>query len=170
MAPARFNPSTVPPVHPFTFLARTGSISMASKTIPSTVIDPIHHSDYHPLCYLVWSSNPAQRSLLAFSPLNSFPVYLPAGDAPNSSLTLTVVIRDRLQCTAQWSLPSVIVRPDRDALLDLIQDVNSPSSNNPFLHLLSVGNQNSITQLIQSLAQQVNSITTHTLDQLLTSR
>jgi hypothetical protein len=147
---------------------------MVSKTMHSTVLDPIilivhaviADSDWHSL---VWSANPAQRSMIAFSPLNSFSVYLPTGDGPNSSLILRIVIRDQLQCIAQWPLISVIVRTEPDALLNLIQDVNAPSSNNPFLHLLSVGNQNSITQLIQSLAQQVNLVTNHVLDQLLTS-
>jgi hypothetical protein len=95
--------------------------------------------------------------MIAFSATPTFQVYLPAGEGPQSMLTLSVSIRDQLECVQVWPLSPFTVQSDRAILDALMSDVQS-SSSSPFVQLLSSGNQNSVTQVITSVAQQINQV------------
>jgi hypothetical protein len=107
------------------------------------------------LYHLVNTTETSSLTMLAFSSVPHFQVYLPAGEGPQSMLTLSVTIRDQLECVRDWPLSPITVRSDRAMLDALLNDVQSSGA---LAQLLSSGNQNSVTQVISSLAQQINQI------------
>jgi hypothetical protein len=99
--------------------------------------------------------------MIAFSPLSTFQVRLPAGNDQTSLIHLIVSIRDTLDCIAEYNMSSVSVVPDSAGINDLINSLQSSSSsntitNNPIVQLLASGNQNTVGQVISSLSQQFN--------------
>ena len=107
---------------------------------------------------LLWSADPSSRTLIAFSPASIFDVCLPASDGP---LRLLIVIRDQRDCAAEWTnFSSISVQMDSNAFSDLLSNVlasaGGGSTTNPFVRLLTTGNQNQLGQVISSLSQHVN--------------
>ena len=86
---------------------------------------------------------------MAFSPLSTFDVRLPA--ASSASLALRVVIRDKRDCVTEQNLTSIVVQPDWTFLNDLL---TSPTNSLPAL--LSAADQNTLGQVISSVSQQMN--------------
>jgi hypothetical protein len=116
---------------------------------------------------LMNTSHTPSLIMVAFSMMPNFQVYLPPGEDPQSTLTLLVSIRDQLYSVQQWQLPPLIVRSDQTVLNDLLNDVHS---GNHFAQLLSNGNQNSMTQVINSIAQQISHIDEEQRRQLFSSK
>lgn len=95
----------------------------------------------------------ATEHLVAFSALPNFDVRLPSGDSGNaSSLQLVVVVRDTSDCVTRMNLTSVVVRPDSSTLSELVDILNRSNA------LLSTGNQNTVSQLLTSFSEQLNTL------------
>ena len=121
---------------------------------------------------LEWSSVPSERTMIAFSSVSTFQVQLPSGNGPTFRLALIIYIRDTRDCITEWNLTSIVVRPDSDALDDLITQLEDPSSgltNNPLTQLLVKGNPNTVGQVISSLSQQFNQMNTRNLHEAVSS-
>lgn len=90
----------------------------------------------------------------------AFDVRLPVGDSQASALHLVVHIRDRLNCITERNLSQVTVVADSEALNNLINDIQTSgsSTNNPILHLLASGDENTVSQVLTSVSQQLNSM------------
>ena len=109
--------------------------------------------------------------MIAFSSVSTMQVRLPAGQANTSVLQLFVVIRDAMDCVAQANVLSVVVRTDSSAIDEFVsgvQAVSSLASTNalnrlPLVQALYSGNQNAIGQVLNSLSQQFNGISTQAL-------
>ena len=99
--------------------------------------------------------------------MSSFQVRLPAGNKPTFVLQSIVQIRDTLDCTTEWILPSVTVTPDTAEMARLIADLQHSASAinaNPLDQLLASGNQNTIGQVITSLSQTLNQMNVQSLE------
>jgi hypothetical protein len=96
--------------------------------------------------------------MLAFSISPSLEIQLPASDA-NTSLNLTVHIRDVLNCVAEFEMGPVNVLSDQTAIesfIDAIQNLGNGSTSNPIIQALAGGNQNIVGQVVVSLSQEFN--------------
>lgn len=137
------------------FLVLIGLMKIKSKIILFTVCSRVALT-YNWLLFLVWSADPSLRTLIAFSPSSIFEVYLTAGGDTAPSLPLMIYIRDTRDCLTEWNLTSISVRTDSNAFDDLMKNIGSLTMTNPFVRLLSVGNQNQVGQVISSLSQRIN--------------
>ena len=111
--------------------------------------------------------------MIAFSAVSNFDVLLPAADDNTSSLRLSVVIRDRLDCVVELNITAVSVVADTSTIADLINTLQtSPSflDDNPLTQLLSNGNQNTVSQIITFVSQQINSDSVKALDNAIASQ
>jgi hypothetical protein len=116
---------------------------------------------------LAWTTDPSQRMIIAFSPLSTFQLQLPAGNDQTSLLYLSVSIRDTLDCIAEANVSFVSVIPDQAGIANLINDFQSSSNEitaNPTVQLLASGNQNTVSQIISSLSQQFNKMNSENVD------
>ena len=109
-----------------------------------------------------WTSDPADRTIVAFSWLPTIQLRLPPGDINTSLLHLSVAIRDKLDCLIQVSLSPVVVATDWNEIDQLLQSLQAPTSN-PLVQILFSGNQNAVGQVISSLSQHFNRINTQAL-------
>ena len=109
---------------------------------------------------------------MAFSSFPTVQVRLPAGQVNTSVLYLSASIRDRLDCSTEVNLSSVIVVADSNEIDNLVRSVIvsasssasiSGSTNSSLSQLLSSGNQNVVGQVITLLSQQFNQINTQAL-------
>jgi hypothetical protein len=110
--------------------------------------------------------------IIAFSPLSTFQLQLPAGNDQTSLLYLSVSIRDTLDCIVEANLSSVIVVPDQAGIANFINDLQSSSSGittNPVVQLLASGNQNTVGQVISSLSQQFNKVNSESVENAVSS-
>ena len=111
--------------------------------------------------------------MIAFSSVSNFDVLLPVADDNTSSLRLSIVIRDRLECVVELNITAVSVIADTSAIADLITTLQtSPSAltDNPLTQLLSNGNQNTVSQIITSVSQQINRDSATALDNAISSQ
>ena len=111
--------------------------------------------------------------IVAFSSVSTFQVRLPAGDKQTSLLHLIIYIRDQLDCITELNLTSVTVVPDSEGINNLINIIQTSSSNietNPIVQLLLSGNQNTIGQILTSFSQQINKMNTESLDKAISSK
>ncbi|CAF4283183.1 unnamed protein product, partial [Adineta steineri] len=106
----------------------------------------------------IWTTDQRERMMIAFSSVSTFQVYLPAG------LSHTIMyIRDTLDCTAEFNMSSINVTTDFDTINDLINNIQSPTSN-PLINVLLSGNQNLVGQVIVSVSQQFNKMNNESID------
>ena len=100
--------------------------------------------------------------IIGFSSYPKIEVRLPVGNGNQSLIHIIASIRDKRDCVKEFNLPSVIVTmgdPEELAnLIENIQNSNNEMNNNPFIRILSSGNQNRVGQIISSLSQQFNQI------------
>ena len=102
----------------------------------------------------MWSNDSSsQRSMLGFSPLPIFGVYLPLSD---DSFQLSISIRDSRGCRTDWNLSSLIVTAETNTFADLRSSTDRSTLANSFVHLLFSRNQNRVGQMITSLSRQLN--------------
>ena len=106
------------------------------------------------------SSDSSSRPLIAFSPISIFEVRLPVSVDP---LRFSISIRDQRACLTEWTnLSSISVRMDSTVFADLLTNIlrapggGGSSTSNPFVRLLTTGNQNEVGQVLSSLSQQIN--------------
>ncbi|CAF1313923.1 unnamed protein product [Adineta ricciae] len=116
-----------------------------------------------------WTTNPNERLILAYSSFSSIQLRLPSVNA-NASLSFHVSaqIRDTLSCVTEYNISSVTVYPDTDQITDLIDAVQQSTgtsglANNPIIQILASGNPNAVGQVVSSLSQQFNQISTQSL-------
>ncbi len=107
--------------------------------------------------------------MIAFSPVSTFQVRLPAGNDPTFLIHLIIDIRDELDCITEFNISSVSVIPDSDEITDLINNIQS-STNNPFIRILAGENQNLVGQLIISVSQQFNNMNIKNIDTAVLSK
>ena len=108
-----------------------------------------------------WTSDFTQRTMIAFSSVDTVQVRLPAGTDHQSSVYIGGVIRDTLDCVTQVNLSSVTVVADSQQMTSLVDSLLNSSNDittNPLVQILSSGNQNSIGQVTTSLSQEFNKI------------
>ena len=97
--------------------------------------------------------------MLAFSPISTFQLRLPAGNDNASSLNIIASIRDMLDCVTEFQMQSLVVMLDSTAIGALINVLQPPSNGAPantIIQLLAGGNQNTVGQLITSVSQVLN--------------
>ncbi|CAF0849209.1 unnamed protein product [Adineta steineri] len=119
-----------------------------------------------------WTTDISQRTIIAFSPEDNFQVRLPAGDNGTSLLNLVVYVRDLLNSVTQVNISSVNVIADMAIINDLIDKITNSSStitNNAIVRLLSSGNQNVVGQMIISLSQELNQMSSENLDKAISN-
>ena len=113
--------------------------------------------DYSLLSSSSLSGWTTDRTLIAFSSVSIFEVYLPAGQDP---FDLLIEIRDRRDCLTEWTnLSSIGVRTDSTVLADLMKNLvngSTTASMNPFIQFLTRGTHNQVGQMVNSLSQQIN--------------
>ena len=122
---------------------------------------------------LAWTTDPTQRTMLLCSPVSNFQVRLPSGNNETSLLNLVIVIRDLLDCTAQFNISSISVivnLADITDFINVVQDSSTQTNNNQFVQLLSSKNQNAIGQVVTSLSQQFNSMNTESVNDAVSSK
>jgi hypothetical protein len=98
---------------------------------------------------LVWTNDRWKLKIIAFSSISEFQMRLPAGNN-----NLIVHIQDPFYCITEYNISSSI-----HVRLDL-----KSSNNNPFIEILSTGNQNTVGQTVISLSEQLNQINDETID------
>ncbi|CAF4104041.1 unnamed protein product, partial [Adineta steineri] len=119
-----------------------------------------------------WTTDTSQRTIIAFSPEDSFQVRLPAGDNETSLLNLVVYVRDLVGSVTQVNISFVNVIADFATINDLIDKITNLSStitDNPIVRLLSSGNQNVVGQIFISLSQEFNQMNVDNLDKAISS-
>ena len=100
--------------------------------------------------------------MIAFSSVSTFQIQLPSGDEQTGLIHLTISIRDQLNSVTEFNnLSSVVVRSDSSVMNDLL--TNQQNSNNRIVELLSNGNQNTISQVLTSVSNQLNKINEQSL-------
>ena len=104
-----------------------------------------------------WTTNPADRVMLAFSVASTIELLLPATDDNTSSLHIIVHIRDTYDCLTEWNMSSVRVQPDSSQMANLVNSLHN-STENSLVRMLATGNQNAVSQVATSVSQQCNQI------------
>lgn len=101
-------------------------------------------------------SNSSQQLLIDFSIVSNFPIRLPSGNN-----RIYIQIRDNLDGITLFNLPTIFVLDSSNEIDQLLNDINSFShdqiNENPFIKILSSGNQNVISQIINSISKQLES-------------
>ncbi|CAF1144423.1 unnamed protein product [Adineta ricciae] len=117
-----------------------GSCQISPSNGTTNTLFNITCSNWYPNENIKEYSLYSTSQIIAFSPLPSFEVRLPFG----KDLHLVIHIRDTLNGITEFNLSSVTV---------ILEPMNDS-----FIHLLSIGNQNTIGQIITSLAEEFNQI------------
>jgi hypothetical protein len=113
----------------------------------------------HDFVVVAWTTDPSKPMMLAFSPISTFQLRLPAGNDNASSLNIIASIRDMLDCVTEFQMQSLVVMLDStaiDALINVLQPPSNGATTNPIIQLLVGGNQNTVGQLITSVSQVLN--------------
>ena len=117
---------------------------------------------------IAWTIDRLKQSIVAFSPVSTFQVRLPAGNDQTSLLHLIIRVRDTRECIAEWNMTSISVVPDSSAINDLIVEIQSSSAStmndNPVVRLLNSGDLNTVCQLTSSFSKWVNKKNSDNID------
>lgn len=136
---------------------RTGTASTPFQINCSDWVDEEKIKDYS----FYTSTTPSEQVMLAFT-TDQNPVLalrLPARHSNGSVVTVTVHIRDELNCVREHVMESVTVFPDRtfsDTFIDAIENFDNESANNPIVQALASRNQNAVSQAVTYLSQEFN--------------
>ena len=165
MVSARLALGMVRPVQYSPLLVQTGSMKIKSESILFTVRRPsslcAKSARTCNLISLGYTAGTTDQMMIAFSPVSTFDVRLPAGDPNTSLLHLVIQIQDKLDCSTKFNITPVMVVQDITLITDL--------TNNSLLNLLATGNQNTIGQVINSLSQALNRINIEGVQNAVTS-
>lgn len=129
------------------------TLTLFSVSCPSWFdVDGIRHYSL----FIHSNDSSSGRSMIAFSPMPDFDVYLPS----SSDLRLLIVIRDWRDCSTEWTnLSSLFVEVESNAFDDLLlQSSNGFPPSNPFVQALMTFNTNRVGQVLSSLFEQLNRI------------
>ncbi|UJR27333.1 hypothetical protein I4U23_008626 [Adineta vaga] len=150
---------------------RTNGTTMTTFRITcSNWVDADGIKDY---TFYTYSSTNATRTSIGFTTLNTMDVYLSAGNQ-NASYVVQIVaeVRDIYGAIASYNLSTITVMPDQSALNSFIvlsqQSSTQGGSNDAIQQVLYAGDQNTASQLVQSLSQTLNTQSS-TLQQSATS-
>ncbi|CAF4570593.1 unnamed protein product [Rotaria sp. Silwood1] len=115
--------------------------------------------------YAYTSTNNIQIPI-GFTTLTNVALYLPIGDSnANYALQLTAEIRDTYGAITSFTLPTVAVIPDNTSLTSFIEITQQSSTqgrtNDPIEKILYAGDQNMASQLVLSLSQTLNSMSSN---------
>ncbi|CAF0785734.1 unnamed protein product [Adineta steineri] len=155
-----------------------GSCSINPRNDTTTTLFTIECPDWFDLdgiqdySLYAWTTDISQRTIIAFSPEDNFQVRLPAGDNETSLLNLVIYVRDIVGSVTQVNISSVNVITDLIVINDLIDKITNSSStitNNAIVRLLSSGNQNVVGQMIISLSQELNQMSSENLDKAISN-
>ena len=124
------------------------------------------------LFYLAWITDPLKLQIIAFSPVPTFQVRLPAGNNQTSLVNLVMHIRDTLDCIAEYPMPSINVLSDSTFTLDLIKNfkLSNEINDNPIIQLLASGNQNTVGQVVTSFSQEFNQMNNENIQTAVSSK
>jgi len=121
---------------------------------------------------IAWTTDYSTRMMLGFTTQSSFQIRLPVGDDHTSLLNMSVLIRDMLNCVAQYNMQTVMVIPDSagiTTLIDAVQQPTNEANSNPLVQLLASGNQNTVGQVITSLSQVFNKMNSESVESAVAS-
>ena len=122
-----------------------------------------------------WTTDPNKRMILAYSSVPSIQLRLPSANTnASSSFHVSAQIRDTLSCVTEYNVSTVTVYPDTDQIIDFVDAVQQSTgtsglTNNPTIQILASGNLNAVGQVVSSLSQQLNQITTQSLQDAMAS-
>lgn len=122
--------------------------------------------------FSVWRTDSDERSLVARSFVSSFQLFLPSGDVTTSTVEMIIVIRDLLDGSTEFVMPSIVVESDFQSINRLIDDLQNnvdQLSNNQFVQILSTQNQNMVNQILTAVSQTTNDLNEQALNQALSS-
>ncbi len=102
-----------------------------------------------------WRKDQSNRMMLAHSTQSVAQLRLPASTDQTSILHIIVQIRDTFDSITEFTMSSIIVLPDFVVIKNLIDNLQNPN-NNSLIQLLANGDQNTVGQIITSLAQIFN--------------
>ena len=152
---------------------RIGSIKMVLKIIHFTVsfffffiFKRIHSKKI----IQGWTTNPSERTIVAFSSVSTIQVRLPAGGDRTSVVNIIGIIRDGLDCITEMNLSSVVVSSDSEEITNFVVSIQSTKTNDPIVQTLSSGNQNLIGQVITSVSLEFNKINNQTIENAVASK
>ncbi|CAF3507643.1 unnamed protein product [Rotaria sordida] len=116
--------------------------------------------------FYAYTSTSTTRILIGFTTLANVAFYLPIGDPnANYALQLTAEIRDVYGAINSYNFSTLTVIPDNGSLTSFIELTQQSSTqsraNNPIERLLYAGDQNTASQLVLSLSQTLNSISSN---------
>ncbi|CAF1375842.1 unnamed protein product [Adineta ricciae] len=124
--------------------------------------------------YTVYSSaiNSTQKTIVAYSNAPTIQLYLPTGDNQTSLLYLTVQVRDQIDCVTETNTLSVTVLPNLmiidDLMLHILNSSNTDSTN-AINQMLASKNQNLVVQVISSVSQQLNEISSENINEAISN-
>ena len=127
---------------------------------------------YYRLKIKGWTTDPAERTILAFSFVPNIELRLPAAMDNQSLIHIVGLVRDTLNSQTEFNVSSVLVRPDSETILDLVERLQNSTADlisNPLVKILADGNQNTISQVMISLSQEFNQINDRIIDVAITS-
>ena len=120
--------------------------------------------------YSLYQRSSLSKSLIiAYSSISLFEVRLPIGE----DSTFFIQIRDNLDSITEYNLSSVIVRLDLIEMNEFINQIeNLPKHlpSNSIARLLASENQNIVTQIMNSLSQQLNQINIENINRTVSSK
>lgn len=108
-----------------------------------------------------WNRDPSARMMLGHTIEPTIELRLPASVEKLSKFHLIVHIRDTLDCTYEYSLPSVYILHDEKILvnfIDTLTKATNDSNNNTIFELLHSTDRNTIGQVITSISHLFNEI------------
>ena len=156
------------------------TISCSSWQDPQGILDYSFYSMFHFLCLTLilaigiigWTTDRTDRVILAFSSSPTLQLRLPAGTDNHSKVHVIGFIRDTLFCATEFNLTSVVVVLDSEKItnfVDSLQNSTSGLTKNILTQILASGNQNAISQLINSLSEEFNQINDQTVENAVAS-
>jgi hypothetical protein len=119
-----------------------------------------------------WTTDYSNQIILGFTTESTFQLRLPAGDDNNSFLNISIHIRDKLNCITEYEMQTIVVLSDSTeitTLIDVVQQTGDEANSNSLVQLLASGNQNIVGQILTSLSQVFNTMTSENVESAITS-
>jgi len=111
--------------------------------------------------------------IVAYAPVSTFQLRLPAGDNQTSLLQIIISIRDLLDSVVEVNISTISVVINTEQINNLINNVQGSTTQlnrNQFVQLLWSGSQNVVGQVLTSLSQQFNQMNNQILNTAVSSK
>jgi hypothetical protein len=111
--------------------------------------------------------------MIAYAPVSTFQLRLPAGDNQTSLLEIVISIRDLLDSVVEVNISSISVVVNSEQINNLINNVQGSTNQlnrNQFVQLLWSGSQNVVGQILTSLSKQFNQMNNQTVNTAVSSK